>query len=247
MRFWLNERLQGAELNRQEQYWLNQFRTEWPVLELPTDSPRPTEMNFAGDVYNLELGEEVTAKIKNAASRSGVTLFMLLFAAYAVLLSKYANKEELVIGTPSAGREQKETERLIGLFINTLALRSTPSCDKRFEDYLQEVKTLALEAYEHADYPHGMLLQQLHLERDSSRNLLFDVQFISQNFTGEALSADQLQFEPLEAKVEAVHVDLTLIWFERAGRLCFSLRVCHTVVHGEHDCPLRQLFRASSG
>lgn len=219
--FWLNERLQGAELNRQEQYWLNQFRTEWPVLELPTDSPRPPEMNFAGDVYNLELGEEVTAKIKNAASRSGVTLFMLLFAAYAVLLSKYANKEELVIGTPSAGREQKETERLIGLFINTLALRSMPSCDKRFEDYLQEVKTLALEAYEHADYPHGMLLQQLHLERDSSRNLLFDVQFISQNFTGEALSADQLQFEPLEAKVEAVHVDLTLIWFERAGRLCF--------------------------
>ncbi|WP_150273755.1 non-ribosomal peptide synthetase [Paenibacillus tepidiphilus] len=218
---WLNERLQGAELDRQEQYWLNLFHDEWPVLELPTDSPRPPEMNYAGDVYNLELGEEVTAKVKTAASGSGVTLFMLLFAAYAVLLAKYANKEELVIGTPSAGRERKETEPLVGLFINTLALRSAPSGGKRFADYLQEVKALALEAYEHAEYPHGMLLQKLHLERDASRNLLFDVQFISQNFAGEPLSVDQLQFEPMEAKVEAVHVDLTLIWYERDGRLRF--------------------------
>lgn len=218
---WQNQRLDSAEMKKQEEYWLDVFKGTLPVLDLPTDEPRAAQMSNAGDVYTFELSEELTALAKETAVQHGVTLFMLLYAVYSTLLAKYANQEDIIIGTPSAGRQSEEAQHMIGLFINTLALRTAPTEDKPFSTYLQEVKKHALEAYKHEDYPFEMLLNQLDVPRDRSRNPLFDVQFISQNFKGEPMSIDGLCFTPLEAKMEAVQVDLTVIWLENEGRLRF--------------------------
>lgn len=122
---------------------------------------------------------------------------------------------------------------MIGLFINTLALRTGPAEDKPFAAYLQEVKKHALEAYKHEDYPFEMLLNQLDVPRDRSRNPLFDVQFISQNFRGETMSLNGLRFTPLEAKMEAVQVDLTVIWVENEGKLRFHFEYATQLFKGE--------------
>nr|WP_226887786.1 non-ribosomal peptide synthetase [Paenibacillus polymyxa] len=230
---WQNQRLDSAEMKKQEAYWLDVFKGTLPVLDLPTDEPRAAQMSNAGDVYTFDLSEELTALAKKTAVQHGVTLFMLLYAVYSTLLAKYANQEEIIIGIPSAGRQSEEVQHMIGLFINTLALRTAPAEDKPFAAYLQEVKKHALEAYKHEDYPFEMLLNQLDVPRDRSRNPLFDVQFISQNFRGEPMSINGLRFTPLEAKMEAVQVDLTVIWVENEGKLRFHFEYATQLFKGE--------------
>ncbi|MRX56179.1 amino acid adenylation domain-containing protein [Bacillus idriensis] len=218
---WQNQRIRSKEMKNQEDYWLNVFHDNPTALDMPTDVPRAAQMSNEGDAFSFELSEELTALAKEAAAEHGVTLFMLLFSVYNIMLAKYAKRDDIVVGVPSAGRKLEEVQDTIGLFINTLALRTAPNQDKIFSDYLKEVKEHAIESYKHEEYPFEMLLNKLKLPIDRSRNPLFDVQFISQNFSNETVSAGELQFTPIEPKMEAVQVDLTAIWYEQYGKLKF--------------------------
>lgn len=127
--------------------------SELPVLEAPLDFSRPAVRQFDGQTLTFALDAEKSEALKRLAGDSGATLYMLLLAAYSVLLHKYAGQEDIVVGTPIAARSHADLQPIIGMFVNTLALRLGPTAERTFLDYLQDVKETTLGAYEHQDYP----------------------------------------------------------------------------------------------
>ncbi|MBW7477867.1 AMP-binding protein, partial [Paenibacillus oenotherae] len=222
---WQRERLSGEELKRQETYWLERFGGELPVLELPTDDARPAVQRFEGESIGFDLPLEVEARVRQIASQTGATLYMVLLAAYATLLSKYSGQEDIIIGTPVAGRPHADLEQVIGMFVGTLALRNEVKKEATFLEQVAEVKRRTLEAFEHADYPLEELVEKLDLERDMSRNPLFDTMFAMQNMTeAEASYGGGLKMTPYGGGEEAAKFDLTLQASEMEGRLVFQLQ-----------------------
>jgi NAD(P)-dependent dehydrogenase (short-subunit alcohol dehydrogenase family)/acyl carrier protein len=181
---WQNQRLLAGEIKRQEEYWLKEFETEAPVLRLPTDYPRPEIQSFEGSHVSFDLGQEIVIKLKEFARAEGVTLFILLLALYNVFLFKITGLEDIVVGTVGAGRGHADLERIIGMFVNTLALRNHPNREKPFAEFLIQVKKRTLDAFDNQDYQFDDLVEKLLPNRDSSRNPLFDVMFTytSQDF-----------------------------------------------------------------
>ncbi|QHM79166.1 Plipastatin synthase subunit C [Bacillus velezensis] len=177
---------------KQESYWLKRLEGELPVLELPADKPRPAVRSFAGGSVSCALDAETASGLHRIARDHGSTLYMVLLAAYNTLLARLSGQEDIIVGSPIAGRPHKDLEPILGMFVNTLAIRTEPKGDKRFTDYLAEVRQAALEAYEHQDYPFEELVERLGVQRDTSRNPLFDVMFVLQNMERESLVLNKL-------------------------------------------------------
>ena len=142
----------------------------------------------------LDLDPETVYGIREMASRSRATVFMVLFTAFNILLSRYSGQDDIVVGIPVAGRRHPDTLDLIGMFVSTLAVRSNPSWDKSFEAYLAEVREDLIESYENQDYPMERLVEKVCPTRDVSRNPLFDTCFVLQNMDVSLMSAENLQF-----------------------------------------------------
>ncbi|APB82305.1 non-ribosomal peptide synthetase [Bacillus amyloliquefaciens] len=177
---------------KQEAYWLKRLEGELPVLELPADKPRPAVRSFAGGSVSCTLDADTASGLHRIARDHGSTLYMVLLAAYNTLLARLSGQEDIIVGSPIAGRPHKDLEPILGMFVNTLAIRTEPKGDKRFTDYLAEVRQAALEAYEHQDYPFEELVERLGVQRDMSRNPLFDVMFVLQNMERESLNLNEL-------------------------------------------------------
>ena len=158
---WQQERGGSEALKQQETYWLETFAGEVPTLQLPTDYTRPVRRSFEGSRIEFTLNETLAGRLREMAEETGTTLYMVLLAAYAVLLAKYSGQEDIVVGSPIAGRPHADVERTLGLFVNTLALRSNPSGEKTFTAFLQEVKEHTLLAFEHQEYPFEELVKKL--------------------------------------------------------------------------------------
>lgn len=184
---WQQYRFSTGAMDRQKQFWEQQFATPPPVLDLSVDFPRPLTPTFEGENYRMDLDAGLTARIADFIAERKVTWNMFLLSAFNILLAKYSSQEDIVIGTAVAGRTHADLEPLIGMFVNTLALRNYPQPAKSFEQFLQEVKTNAVNAYSHQDYPFEELVDSLNLKRDTSRNPLFDVMFLfADNTAGKA-------------------------------------------------------------
>ncbi|WP_046234918.1 condensation domain-containing protein, partial [Paenibacillus algorifonticola] len=190
---WQQSEAQRERLNKQGAYWLGQFSGELPVLELPTDYARPAVQRYDGDTLQFRMDAEKSEGLKRIAAENGATLYMVLLAAYTILLQKYTGQEDMIIGTPIAGRTHGDLQPLIGMFVNTLALRNCPVGEKTFLSYLEEVKETTLGAYEHQDYPFEELVDKLQLTRDLSRNPLFDTMFSLQSLENRAYHLEGLQ------------------------------------------------------
>ena len=173
---WEREWLRGERLLEQVEYWKQQLEGV-PQLHMPMDRSRPAVASYRGSRELLEVNAEVTAGLKQLGQEEGTTLFMTLLAAFEVLLYRYTGQEDFTVGTLTAGRGRVETEGLIGFFVNTLALRVNLRGNPTFRELLGRVKELALEAYAHADLPFEKLVEELHPERDLSRNPLVQVTF----------------------------------------------------------------------
>jgi acyl carrier protein len=148
-----SEWMRTRDLSNQAEYWKNQFDDEIPVLDMPLDFVRPQEQSFNGAYLEKGIGKELTAKIKKLAAQNGATDFMVFMSAAMVLLSKYSRQEDIVIGTPISGRTHRDTEGMLGMFINTLALRGKPEANKTYKEFLAEIKETSLKAYENQEYP----------------------------------------------------------------------------------------------
>ncbi|MCP4152741.1 MAG: amino acid adenylation domain-containing protein, partial [bacterium] len=155
---WQKRRRESEAMKRQAGYWLDEFHGEVPVLELPYDYPRPAVQSFAGNALSFEVTKDETEKLKTLALEAKSTLFITLLTLFNILLSKLGGIEELVVGTPTSGRGHVDLEKIVGMFVNTLALKNYPSGTKTFNAFLTEVKSRTLEAFAHQDYPYEELV-----------------------------------------------------------------------------------------
>ncbi|MFD1547076.1 non-ribosomal peptide synthetase, partial [Nonomuraea guangzhouensis] len=179
---WQRDWLTGPVLDEQLDYWRTQL-ADAPILDLPTDRPRPAVRSTAGAAISFHLGTEITRRLQEISRRHGATMFMTLLAAYATLLGKYTGQEDLIVGTPVANRNHGETEQLIGFFVNTLALRADLRDDPTFTQLLAQIRATALAAYTHQDVPFEQLIDELAVARDRSRTPLVQTLF---NYTTTA-------------------------------------------------------------
>lgn len=211
---WQREHLEGDALNEQLSYWRNQLANIPPVLELPVDRPRPDVGSFRGARMTFEMSKELRQQLKQLSQREGVTLFMVLLAAFDVLLYRYSNQPDIVVGTAIANRNRDETESLIGFFVNMLVMRTDLSGNPTFLEVLKRVKQMTLAAYQHQDVPIEQIIEMLQPQRSMNRTPLYQVEFTLQNMPLEPLEARGLRFAPLEVRTVSSDTDLDLIMSE---------------------------------
>src|SRR5215217_733175 len=178
---WQRQWLQGAVIDEQLHYWKQQLAGMPELLELPTDHLRPPVQSFRGGWQAFVLGAAVSRRLRELSQQQGATLFMTLLSAWQILLLRYSGREDIVVGTPIAGRNREETEKLIGFFVNTLVLRSRLQRHWSFREVLAHVREVCLEAYAHQDLPFENLVEELQPERNLSHNPLFQITFVLQN------------------------------------------------------------------
>ncbi len=174
---WQNNEDQRESLKKQEEYWLREFSSEIPELHLPTDYPE-TAVDDSEGVYRVfSIEREEMQRLKEIARNAGATLFMIMTALFNVFLSKLSGQEDIIIGNVVIGRRHIDLEKIIGVFINPLAFRNFPEAEKRFPDFLKEVKERALDAFDNQDYPFEDLVLRLVKKREPGRNGIYDVEF----------------------------------------------------------------------
>jgi fengycin family lipopeptide synthetase D len=223
---WLNERREEGVLKEQEAYWLNEFDEEVPVLELPIDYPRPALQCFDGGVLRFEVDSAVKKALKALAGGEGATLFMVLLAIFNIFLAKLSGGEEIVIGTPVEGRNHEDLRQVIGMFVNTLALKNVPGGSKTFKGFLKDIKTRTLAAFENRDYPFEELVEQVTVKRDAGRNPLFDVMFVMEESGRTEIDLGDLKLKPYEYESRKVKFDMVLRAINIEDGLCFELDYC---------------------
>jgi amino acid adenylation domain-containing protein len=228
---WQNSGYWQKALNNQEKYWLKEFAGEPPVLDLPADYPRPLPRSSEGSTIKFEVGEAETTALNEIARTEGSSMFMVLLAVLNIFLAKLSNQVDIVVGTPIAGRNNSYLEQIIGMFINTLALRNYPREDKTFREFFREVKTRTLRTFENQDYPFENLVEKVEVGRDISRNPLFDVMFAYQNlpeFAGEIQSSEKknLVLKPFPMGHTIARFDMLLAGVDMAGKLDFRIEYC---------------------
>ncbi|ACR12028.1 non-ribosomal peptide synthethase [Teredinibacter turnerae T7901] len=217
---WQRELLADEKyLAPQLDYWKSRLHGAPPVHGLPLDKPRPEVATFNGAVHHQQLGRQLKEQLNALCLASDSTLFMVLDAAFAVLLSRFSRESDIVIGTPIANRSHSDISELIGFFVNTLVLRHTIDLGQSFRDFLADVRTLALEAYEHQHVPFEMLVESLDVTRSSRHSPVFQIMFVLQNAESGDLTLPGLSITPLEQAHTVAKFDLTLSIKETAQGL----------------------------
>ena len=251
---WQNRQFTAASFQNQERYWLERFAGEIPVLNLPLDYTRPSIQSIAGDKFTFEAGPELAGRINQLALENGATVYMVLLAIYNVLLAKYTGQDDIIAGSPIAGRQHSDLGNLIGMFVNTLAMRNYPGNSRVFSEFLAEVKENVLKAFENQDYPFDQLVEKLKLARELSRNPLFDTMFVFQNFETNLTGLGNLRMVPLELASKHTKFDITLIVVPETGRIRFYFEYCtqlfrrETIARmAEHMLNLMDVVAASPG
>ncbi|HEV2864150.1 MAG TPA: amino acid adenylation domain-containing protein [Pyrinomonadaceae bacterium] len=220
---WQRRWMAGGVLETQLEYWKKQLAGIPPVLELPTDYPRPAVQTFSGARRTLELSPALSKSLNALARQESATLFITLLSAFSALLHRYTSQADILVGTPVANRTRPELEGLIGFFVNTLVLRADLSDDPTFLELLRRTRQTALEAYAHQDLPFEKLVEALRPERALSHTPLFQVMFNMLNLQDERVELPGLKMQMLAGEGAASKFDLTLYARERGEAVGLEL------------------------
>jgi amino acid adenylation domain-containing protein/non-ribosomal peptide synthase protein (TIGR01720 family) len=221
---WQNR--EKENLREQEKYWKKEFEGEIPVLDLPTDYPRPAVQSHEGSSVDFEISPETTAALKALAVETGATLFMVMLGIYTIFLSKITHQEDILVGTPVAGRSHADLGKIIGIFVNTLVMRNYPAGEKTFTDFIREIKENTLKAIKNQDYQYEDIVEQVAVNRDFGRNPLFDTMLVLRNADGQSSQFRDLIGTPYEYENETSKFDLTLIGVETGEKLLLKFEYC---------------------
>ena len=236
---WQAEMLAGPEGERLWAYWQKQLSGQLPLLELPTDRPRPSLPTYRGASYDFHLNDELSRRLKELAKVQGATLYMVLLAAFHVILHYHTGQEDLLVGSPVLGRSRVEFEGIVGLFTNPVILRANCSGNPTFEAFLGQVRQTVLAALEHQDYPTLLLVERLRPARDLSRPPLCQVMFVLDKphqlaeqgapafvlgDSGLRINPGGLELEALPLEHRAATLDLVMLTIETAHSLSVSIR-----------------------
>jgi hypothetical protein len=216
---WQRRYLTGAVLERLLAYWKTQLGGKLPVLDLPTDYPRPSVPSYRGAAKLLSLSAELSHSLRGLSKQEGVTLFMTLLAAFKALLYKYTAQEDIIIGTAIANRNRAEVEPLIGFFVNMLPMRVDLSGDPVFKELLRRVKEVTLSGYAHQDLPFESLVKEIQPEGAAREMPLFNVAFGIQHAPGKGLRLKGIKIRPMPTEQGGARFDLTLWVMEGAEKL----------------------------
>ncbi|HYH79590.1 MAG TPA: amino acid adenylation domain-containing protein, partial [Longimicrobium sp.] len=216
---WQRGQLRGEVLERQLAYWRERLAGAPTLLELPTDRPRPAVQTYRGAGEAFELSAELSARLEALARAEGATLYMVLLGAYQALLARYSRGDDVVVGSPAAGRTRGEVEELIGFFVHTLVLRTSLSGDPSFRDVLARVREATLGAYEHQDVPFENLVEALQPERSLGHNPLFQAFFALPDVPGADPSLPGLTVGDVAADIPTSKFDLSLFFTQSPGGL----------------------------
>ncbi len=228
-----SEWMRSRDLSGQSEYWKNQFNDEIPVLDMPTDYPRPQEQSYAGTMFNEVIDAELSDKIKQLVKKTGTTEYMVFLAAVMIMLSKYSRQEDIVIGSPISGRTHRDTEEMLGMFVNTLAMRGKPEKNKIFSQFLKEIKETCLKAYENQEYPFEELVEAVDVQRDMSRNPLFDVMLVLQNNENVDIKFGECDVEGTGVKSTIAKFDMTFNICEYEDRFVIGFEYCTDLFKAE--------------
>ncbi len=234
---WQRQWLQGEVLQGQLAYWREQLADAPPLLELPTDHPRPPVQNYVGGRVDFTLDAALTAALKRLAARHDSTLYMTLLAGWAMLLARLSGQDDIVVGMPVAGRTRTELEPLIGLFVNTLALRCRVPGTATVAELLAQVKATTLAAQAHQDLPFEQLVEALNPARSLAHSPLFQTLFAWQNAADDAPTLDALHIEPFAFEQVTAQFDLSLAVGARADQLEGSIEYASSLF--EHATVVR--------
>ncbi len=246
---WQQELLEGPEEERLWQYWQEQLAGELPVIALPTDRPRPALQTYNGDTWRFQVDEPLTRRLKQLAHAEDVTLFMLLLAAFQLLLHRYSSHPDIITGSPMMGRTQPGLERVIGYFINMVAIRGDLSSDPSFRSFLRQIASKVYGALEHQDYPFPLLVQRLKVPRDPSCSPIFQVEFNLETWIrdADATSASsafrRLRLEPFTLLHQEGEFDLALDVFDMEEKLDGAIRYNPDLFDKITICRMAEHFR----
>jgi amino acid adenylation domain-containing protein len=220
---WQQQQLQSRPLDNQVVYWKQQLANLPAMLDLPADRPRPASRSYHGAGIPFTIPKELAGKLTALGQGQGATLFMVLLAAFNVLLYRYTHQEDISIGTPIANRSRTEVEQLIGFFVNTLVMRTRLFGEITFRELLANIKDVSLAAYAHQDVSFERLVEELHPERSLSHSPLFQVMFDLQNAPIEPMQLPALRLTPLSFDAGTAKFDLTLTLNETPQELSGAL------------------------
>jgi amino acid adenylation domain-containing protein len=220
---WQREWLQGEVLESELRYWRQALSGAPDMLQLPTDRPRPSVQSSHGANQSIVLSEEVTSGLKQLCRAEGVTIFMTLLTAFQTLLYRYTGQDDIVIGTPIAGRNRADIEGLIGFFVNTLVLRTKIRAELSFRELLKEVREITLGAYAHQDLPFEKLVEELQPERDMGHTPLFQVMFMLQSAPHEVEELPGVLMTNFNSQQTTAKFDLTLSLVETGDKIAGNL------------------------
>ncbi|MBA6304369.1 non-ribosomal peptide synthetase [Colwellia sp. MB02u-14] len=207
---WQNEYLDAGESDRQLQYWQQKLTGVAPLLSLPYDRPRPEIQTYNGKAVNFLLPQSLSDKLSQLSKEENVTLFMTLMSVFEILLYRHSGQTDFAIGTPIANRTRPELESIVGLFINTLVIRSDIETGIRFNELLAKVAKTTLDAYGYQDISLAQLVNAIKPERNSSYSPFFQTWFVLQNAPSVPLSLDGTTFEPMELDIPIARFDLVM-------------------------------------
>lgn len=220
---WQRQWLQGEELETQIKYWQHQLGHQLPVLQLPTDYPRPAIQTFSGAKQVFSLPKATLEKLKSLNPQRGITLFMILLAAFQTLLHWYTEQEDIVVGTDIANRNRAETKDLLGFFVNQLVLRTNLSGNPTFTELLTRVREITLDAYAHQDLSFDKLVDLINPERRLNQAPLFQVKLILENTPSSSLNLRNLNISSIHFEKPTTQLDLVLEVTEREEGLVGGL------------------------
>jgi amino acid adenylation domain-containing protein len=216
---WQREWLSGEVLAQQLAYWQGQLADAPPLVDLPTDFPRPSVQSFIGENQSLVISEDALQALRTLSNQQGVTLFVTLLAILKVLLFKWTGQQDLVVGTVIANRNKPEIEPLIGCFMNYLALRSYLDNEKSFADLLQQLKDTVLDAYTYQDCPFEKIVEVTNPSRQSGHNPIYNIGLQLQNFPLDWYFSDDVVAVPIPVDISVAHLDLRWTAQEFKGKM----------------------------
>ena len=220
---WQQNEERNADITAQKEFWLDQFSTMPGILNLPTDFARPRTNSFNGATASFELDNEELTALAKVCEQQEATMYNVLLTSFVVLLSKLSGQEDIVVGTSIAGRQHVDLEKLIGVFINTVAMRNYPKGDQSFSAFLNAVKDTALQSFTNQEYSYEKLVEDLGLKLDLSHNPLFDIMFEYYNFDVSEFKSENTNLHHIEYANTSSKLDISFRVFEKENKHIFYI------------------------
>lgn len=212
---WQKEYAKTDQFKKQEEFWVNEFKDSIPVLNMPTDYQRQEVAENKGELQKVELDEEVYDKLSKYVAQKGTTIYNVCLSALYILLYKYSNQEDIVIGTVLAGRQHFNFENVIGMFVNSLPIRSQISGDMPYNKFLDNIKDKVINVFSNQDYKLEDIMNKLDIKRNSMSNPLFNVMFVLQNMGEFVLDLEDMKISSYDYNYKSSKFDITLMAFEK--------------------------------